>query len=1850
MKKILSIVVVVVLLVNLTWIDSFAKESESIVNNGSFWSPLQNGGFGHEATEWCPENKWNKDILEGVEGYVPDNVTVVKSITSYIDMWPYNLAIDKGDIYFTASYDVGKTSTFGTAESKIQISSYLNQGTILAEKNYNPSDKKWDNDISVEGHITSAARISFTIGCNHKAIIKDPTFILDDRGAPNVLEISLQAEIDEIQEGDEILFEVEFDENVKSLGSANEIYLTLGNGITAQYKSGSGDYRWLYSYVVTEEGLSELQKGLDLFGTMDNTKIADVIGAGNQLNPVSDMAINKANRPDMEDKVIYIEKSDLTTSAFYYNEVLSYYDLLMLYNDQDGDKIYQFEVVDGGELRVGGYVAGSSISEIYAMSHLTAFYMPQYKFESDYGDRSREFTYTYKAVEDTAARLESDPGIGTIRIISNPVAKNGSIYTGVNQEYGFTLADFTNNFSFDERQPIQSVTIVSLPDVSQGTLVLEPSNSVIQVGDIIARDMLDRIVFKPAVNVYGQYTMGWTGTDDKGRLSTVGYMNIVINEPDGVPPVITGYIDIDITDESEYTFKLSDFTEFYLDSNAPIGSENKGLEYIVFETLPEYGSIETTNPLVAESDRIIKAGTFIHYSDIQYLVYKVNDSSAVLDGFKWFGTGGAYYSNVKKAWITLDSSLANWTPVVTEFEMESYDLEEITMTRDQLLSHYSDKNDDPLTSIRISQLPEAGNLVYKGSAVTKGQIIDFKDFDSMIYQPGNGDIKSLRVTWEASDGTVYSDSANINIELKSVNTPPTMEALKVYAYEGIPKALSKDLFINSFSDIDGDSMTMVRFLAPASGDLQLLMDGQVVYVSPDNPLEVAVEDIDKVSLLLSSTGGPYYYYYQVSDNSNTFMSWSESYMIEVGFLWRERPVMLAEHEIYIQRGELYNLQFSDFEEAMILQDEFKHRISMSSLNQDSFFKLKNVENYDVVNVQNYDIHQDVESLLYIDPSLMRDKELLIWIVIDEGDYTSSMGLCYLVVVDAYSQPITQDINISLDEDNQHQLTKTLFKTNYSNEKPMKTIRIDSYPTKGDLKLVEIVNSQETYQDVSVQQIIKAEQLDKLVYIPDKNANGSDSFQWSGYNNYTYSVPSNVNINIQSVNDKPLVTSFEKGFYSGNSVVIGRTDFRQNVTDVEGSISKIQIVSLPEYGDLTLYDSKVFLDVITGIAEIELYDLDYLKYVPIENKMDSFTFRADDGEDLSEPGTVTLNLIETCWIQDMGIDLDEDDHYKFLLSEFEACVDDKGGSLQSIKITELPVKGVLVLDGNSVALGASIAKDALDGLVFIAEENQHGSDSFSWTCYDGVSDSKPASVNLNIMGVYDEPTVVDINFKGSEDKALEISLQAFVDDYHSIENSSMTKIIIKTLPENARLEFNSVFVASGDELMVKDFGELVLVPDPDWYGVTSFEYSVFDEVMESNQAAVNIELSEVNDVPQVRNVNKNLTMNTVLTFSGADFENVFADVDGDSLVEVTIESLPESYQGRLLMDQKAVFEGDSYLLGELGKLEFVPEANYLGRVNFKFTCSDGSAVSDEGLVDILVFDPNAKVTEFVESLYTVRVSSEPAGVASFSGYGTGFSDGEAYKVAVTGVTDGYKFVRWSGGSASGSVSGADVALVAVFEKVEPVVDGKLVDLVDEDSPLDIGDSDDYYSDLGSYLWAVEDINFLTFEEIISGRGDKMYAPGENVTRAEFTAYLVNLMGVYDEDALEFFDDVDELTEYYQHIASGYEAGLIEGYSVEAFGPENYISREDIMTIMMRLLNSKYGEELLSCMLEELPFDDRLLISDYARHGACVAFMNGLIEGDEIELGDGNVSRVIRAKDFMNRAEVAVVIKRLYDLFE
>ncbi|PFJ42727.1 S-layer homology domain-containing protein [Bacillus thuringiensis] len=120
----------------------------------------------------------------------------------------------------------------------------------------------------------------------------------------------------------------------------------------------------------------------------------------------------------------------------------------------------------------------------------------------------------------------------------------------------------------------------------------------------------------------------------------------------------------------------------------------------------------------------------------------------------------------------------------------------------------------------------------------------------------------------------------------------------------------------------------------------------------------------------------------------------------------------------------------------------------------------------------------------------------------------------------------------------------------------------------------------------------------------------------------------------------------------------------------------------------------------------------------------------------------------------------------------------------------------------------------------------------------------------------------------------------------------------------------------------------------------------------------------------------------------------------------------------------------------------------------------------------------------------------------------------------------------------------------------------------------GKFDKQFEDIPTRHWASKVIEFMADKHFIDGTGDKTFDPDNQVTRAEFTSMLVKAMGYKNPSLKESkFKDVNKDTWYYQDVLIAEEHNLIRGISNTAFAPEQTLTREQMLAILVRVMEKE-----------------------------------------------------------------------------
>lgn len=174
------------------------------------------------------------------------------------------------------------------------------------------------------------------------------------------------------------------------------------------------------------------------------------------------------------------------------------------------------------------------------------------------------------------------------------------------------------------------------------------------------------------------------------------------------------------------------------------------------------------------------------------------------------------------------------------------------------------------------------------------------------------------------------------------------------------------------------------------------------------------------------------------------------------------------------------------------------------------------------------------------------------------------------------------------------------------------------------------------------------------------------------------------------------------------------------------------------------------------------------------------------------------------------------------------------------------------------------------------------------------------------------------------------------------------------------------------------------------------------------------------------------------------------------------------------------------------------------------------------------------------------------------------------------------------------------------------------------------------------WAKADIEFLAERGIIKGQSEASFNPNGNITRAEFTALIVKLFDLKVKDIQADINFVDVKTGdwYYEIIKIGRQHGLTQGISADQFAPNQEITREQMVTILMNALASieQVSNNTGSAGINK--FEDRLDVSQWAVESISKAVNLGIIKGKKDNL--------FIPKGLATRAEAAAMMRKVFEM--
>ena len=174
----------------------------------------------------------------------------------------------------------------------------------------------------------------------------------------------------------------------------------------------------------------------------------------------------------------------------------------------------------------------------------------------------------------------------------------------------------------------------------------------------------------------------------------------------------------------------------------------------------------------------------------------------------------------------------------------------------------------------------------------------------------------------------------------------------------------------------------------------------------------------------------------------------------------------------------------------------------------------------------------------------------------------------------------------------------------------------------------------------------------------------------------------------------------------------------------------------------------------------------------------------------------------------------------------------------------------------------------------------------------------------------------------------------------------------------------------------------------------------------------------------------------------------------------------------------------------------------------------------------------------------------------------------------------------------------------------------------------------FSDVGPNDWFYAEVQYVKNEGLMNGTSDTTFNPGGNTTRGMIVTILHRLAGQPTAGTSTFLD-VDDSQYYAKAVAWAAANGVVTGYDASTFGPNDFITREQLAAIFYRYATLMGYDVSVGEDTNILSYSDALSVSDYAIPAMQWAVGAGLVNGMDDKLAPQGLA---------TRAQVATILYR------
>lgn len=184
----------------------------------------------------------------------------------------------------------------------------------------------------------------------------------------------------------------------------------------------------------------------------------------------------------------------------------------------------------------------------------------------------------------------------------------------------------------------------------------------------------------------------------------------------------------------------------------------------------------------------------------------------------------------------------------------------------------------------------------------------------------------------------------------------------------------------------------------------------------------------------------------------------------------------------------------------------------------------------------------------------------------------------------------------------------------------------------------------------------------------------------------------------------------------------------------------------------------------------------------------------------------------------------------------------------------------------------------------------------------------------------------------------------------------------------------------------------------------------------------------------------------------------------------------------------------------------------------------------------------------------------------------------------------------------------------------------------------------FTDAVPSAWYHDGVHYCIENGLMQGVSTAKFLPDGSTTRAQLVTILWRLEGSPEPADTVSFGDIADGAWYAKAVRWAAGSGVVKGYDSEHFGPDDAVTREQMVTILYRFAQHKGYDVSAGEDTNILSFNDALTVSEYAipaMQWACGSGMvNGIAQEGEMFLAP---------KDTTTRAQIATLMMRFQGIF-